>query len=125
MKEDLGVLARAVDEATPDVETVAKALGEDNLRGDPEGKWRVDAVNRDGSPDPKKAHLLRELYKDQERAEARLNSALRDRVSVGDIKYMTWVEYHARTQRMSRGEQARFDERLREDNVAVLPKGVE
>lgn len=68
-------LAQKAIEATPSVETIAKALGEENLRGDPEGKWEVRAVNRDGSPSLKKAKLLREMMQERNRLEAKMVAA--------------------------------------------------
>jgi hypothetical protein len=69
-------VALEAEAATPSVETIARALGEENLVGDPEGEWEVRAVDKYGAPDIKKAHLLRELMQDRWKQEARMAAAV-------------------------------------------------
>ena len=125
MSTDIGKVAQELESSTPDAMTVAKALGEENLRGTPEGKWEVRAVDKHGAPDPKKARLLREIYTNQSRAEERLNYALNNRPRRSGESFMTFVEFSGRTRHMTAGEIVQFKRRLADANCTVLPRGME
>lgn len=75
--EAVKVAAQAMD-ATPTPVELARALGEENFHGDEHGKFEVRAVDKDGAPDLKKAHLLREMFKPRWALEEKLNAMTPD-----------------------------------------------
>ena len=62
--------ADAVIAATPGLDSLVHEMGEENLVLKPNGEFRVDA------PDERSAHLLKEMFKDRNRAEQKLTDAL-------------------------------------------------
>ena len=81
-------LAQRAAEVTPSVETIAHEIGEQNLIGDPNGKWEVRAVDKDGAPDPKRAALLKEMFQPRFRAEEKM-AATRKPVEVPERRIPT------------------------------------
>lgn len=116
---DLAEVTKAVAEATPGPLEMARAFGEGAIEGDPEGKWEVRAVDRDGAPDPKKAHLLREMYQDANRAEMKLNAL----VSRGKPQVrMNEDEFLRRVAGMTHGERREFERKLEADDVRIVKR---
>jgi hypothetical protein len=56
--------------ATPTLESLAREMGEENMTLKPNGEFKVDA------PDFKSAKLLREMFQERNRAEAKLTGEL-------------------------------------------------